>query len=122
MLEMAVRFSLLAFSTPGFASDEHLSGTQPHTGAAMSLMKQSDVKDDLSPGDRSKIHLCESMSLPDATGYSMAEPNATEASLSVFTRNYSVEHTNARISSRPTTNSIGSTEPNAPEASKSSQP
>src|SRR5208337_2454667 len=28
MLETATRFSLLAFGTPGFAPDEHLSGTQ----------------------------------------------------------------------------------------------
>jgi hypothetical protein len=30
MLEIATRFSLLAFGTPGFAPDEHLSGTQPN--------------------------------------------------------------------------------------------
>lgn len=91
------------------------------TGAAMSLMKQSGVKDHLSPGYRSKIDLCESMSLPDATGYSMAEPTATGASQPALTRDYSAEHTIASILSRPTANSIGSTEPKAPETSKSSQ-
>ena len=30
MLELAVRFPFLAFGTPGFASDEHLPGTQPN--------------------------------------------------------------------------------------------
>ena len=30
MLEIAARFPFLAFGTPGFAPDEHLSGTQPN--------------------------------------------------------------------------------------------
>jgi hypothetical protein len=30
MLETVARFSLLAFGIPGFAPDEHVSGTQPN--------------------------------------------------------------------------------------------
>ena len=42
----------------------------------MSLIKKSDVKNHLSPRYRTKIHLCPPVSQPDATGYSVAEPDA----------------------------------------------
>jgi hypothetical protein len=40
----------------------------------MSLIRKSDLKNHLSPRYRSKIHLCEPVSQPDAIGYSVAEP------------------------------------------------
>ena len=50
----------------------------------MSLIKKSDVKNHLSPHFRTKIHLCEPVSQPDATGYSVAEPDAINANPSQF--------------------------------------
>jgi len=45
----------------------------------MSLIKQSDVKNHLSPRFRTKIHLRQPESQPDATGFSAAEPDAINA-------------------------------------------
>lgn len=53
---------------------------------------QSDVKNHLSPRFRTKIHRCEPMSQPDATGFSGAEPDATRADQSVFSDDFVVEH------------------------------
>jgi len=40
----------------------------------MSNIKQSDVKNHLSPRFNPKIHLCQPESEPDATGFSQEEP------------------------------------------------
>ena len=45
----------------------------------MSNIKQSDVKNHLSPRFNPKIHLCQPESEPDATGFSEEEPAGAEA-------------------------------------------
>ncbi len=45
----------------------------------MSLIKQSDVKNHLSPRHRTRIHLAEPASQPDATGFSEEQPDHTDA-------------------------------------------
>jgi hypothetical protein len=111
----------LAFGIPGFAPDEHLSDTQPNTGAAMSLIKQSDVKNHLSPHFRTKIHLCDPVSQPDATGYSVPETDAIKANASDFAKDFVAEHSAfgvAVATPGPVTGSVG---PQAPKVSKSAQ-
>lgn len=49
------------------------------TGAAVSLIKKSDVKNHLSLRYRTRIHVSELESQPDATGFSAAEPDAIQA-------------------------------------------
>jgi len=58
----------------------------------MSLIRQSDVKNHLSPRFRTKIHLCEPESQPDATGFSAAEPDTIEKTSSDFTADFVAEH------------------------------
>ena len=57
----------------------------------MSLHKQSDVKNHLSPRYRAKVHLCEPVS--DATGFSGAEPDAIKAIPLGFAEDFLAEHT-----------------------------
>ena len=56
----------------------------------MSLHKQSDVKNHLSPRYRTKIHLCEPVS--EATGLSAAEPDAIRAVPLGFAEDFLAEH------------------------------
>ena len=65
------------------------------TGAAVSLTKQSDVKNHLSPRYRAKIHLCEPASQPDATGSPVVEAEPTGTNPSTFAKDYSADHTMA---------------------------
>ena len=44
----------------------------------MSLIKQSDVKNHLSARHRTRIHLAEPASQPDATGFSGEQPERTD--------------------------------------------
>lgn len=86
----------------------------------MSLLKQSDVKNHLSPRYRSKIHLRESVCQPDATSASVAEPDVTQAIPSDFARDFVAEHSSAGTVERaPLTGSFSS---QAPAASRSVQP
>jgi hypothetical protein len=121
MLEVAVRFPLLAFGIPGLAPDEHLSGTQPNDGATMSLIEKSDVKDQLSPRDSTKIHLCEPVSQPDATGFSEAEPEATQSKPTVFAKDFVAEHSTAGAAVTPNDRVTVSNGPKAMANKKSAQ-
>jgi hypothetical protein len=77
MLRSVRSHLFLAFGNPGFASDEHRSGRQPITGAALSVIEKSDEKDHLSPRRPTGIHLVASQ--PDATGFSGEESQAENA-------------------------------------------
>lgn len=61
----------------------------------MSNIRQSDVKNHLSPRFRTKIHLCQPGSQPDATGYSVAEPDAIETNPSNFSEDFVAEHSSS---------------------------
>ncbi|MGA3035142.1 MAG: hypothetical protein ABSD70_17785 [Terracidiphilus sp.] len=45
----------------------------------MSIIKESDVKNHLSPQFHTKIHLCQPETQPDATGFSSEEPATADA-------------------------------------------
>ncbi len=87
----------------------------------MSLIKKSDVKNHLSPPFLTKIHLCEPESQPDATGYSVAEPNAIKANASSFAEDFVAEHSSPRVAAAPGDHLPGSFRPEAATASKSVQ-
>jgi hypothetical protein len=109
MLEAATRYSLLAFGTPGFAPDEHLSGTQPTSGVAMSQITQSDVKNHPPPRFHTKIHLCDPVSKTDAAPCSGAEPNAIKSDPAIFAQDFVPEHSSsvaAVASADPVTGTI----------------
>jgi hypothetical protein len=61
----------------------------PHraTGAAMSLTKKSDVKNDPFSRNRSEIHLHRSSSQPDATGFSGGQSDSISSNAAEKTRN-----------------------------------
>jgi hypothetical protein len=50
----------------------------------MSQIRQSDVTHHLPPRFHTKIHLCDPVSQPDATGYPVPEPDAIKADQSTF--------------------------------------
>jgi len=87
----------------------------------MSLTRKSDVKNHLSPRFRTETHLCAPAGLRDATGCSVAGPDAIGTIPTPFALDYSVEHTFAGRSSTTSANSTGSTDPQAPEIPKSAQ-
>jgi hypothetical protein len=87
----------------------------------MSLIKQSDVKNHLSPQFRTKIHLCHPVSQPDATGYSVAETDAVQANASAFARDFVAEHSASGAAIAPPNPVAGSTSHKAPALSKSAQ-
>ncbi len=87
----------------------------------MSIIKQSDVKDHLSPRFRTEIHLCDPVSQPDATGYSVAEPVAIKASASSFTEDFVAEHSAPRVAAAPGDHLPGSFRPETPTVSRSAQ-
>jgi hypothetical protein len=93
------------------------------TGAAMSLIRQSDVKNHLSPRFRTKIHLCQPESQPDATGFSAAEPVAINATASSFTEDFVAEHSAPDAAAVPGGHLPGSFRPEteAPKVSKSAR-
>ena len=122
MLETAVRFS---FSPSAFQASLQTSIFQARdrtTGADMSITEKRDVKNHLSLRHSKDIFLCAPLSQPDATGYSLAEPAATRANPSAFTRDYSAEHTIAVMPSSPAAKSTGSTESKTQDTSKSARP
>jgi len=87
----------------------------------MSPLKRSDVKNHLHPPFLTKIHLVESESQPDATGYSVAEADAIEANPSNFAEDFVTEHSSSRVAVAPTNPETGSSSPQAPAVSKSVQ-
>ncbi len=87
----------------------------------MSLIKQSDVKNHLSPRFRTKIHLCQPESQPDATGFSVAEPDAISATSLNFTEDFVAEHSASVASLAGTDPVTGSIRPQPPTGSKSAR-
>ena len=87
----------------------------------MSLIKKSDVKNHLSPRFRTKIHLCQPESQPDATGFSVAEPDAIKADPSGFAEDFVAEHSSSGVALAPADPLTGSIRPQAPAVSKSVQ-
>ena len=87
----------------------------------MSQIRQSDVKNHLSPRFRTKIHLCDPVSQPDATGYSVAEPDAIQANPATFAEDFVAEHSSPSEAASPGDHLPGSFRPEAPAASKSAQ-
>ena len=87
----------------------------------MSLIKQSDVENHLSPQICSKIHLCAPVSQPDATGYSVPETEAGKADLPNFVQDFVAEHSSSGAAAKPGDHLPGSFRPEAPKVSKSAQ-
>jgi hypothetical protein len=87
----------------------------------MSNIRQSDVKNHLSARVRTKIHLCEPMSQPDATGFSGIEPQATKAETSAFADDFVVEHSSLGSIPVPDDRASDSVRPLAGSGSKRAQ-
>lgn len=87
----------------------------------MSITEKSDVKNDLSPRYRTKIHLCDPASQPDATGYSVTESDAIRADTSPSAKHDSAEQTIAVMTPTSTDNSTGCTDAQVSETSNSAQ-
>jgi hypothetical protein len=87
----------------------------------MSLIKKGDVKNHLSPQFRTKIHLCQPESQPDATGYSVAEANAIETHASSFAEDFVAEHSSSGVAVAPPSPVTGSVGPPVTNVSKSAQ-
>ena len=88
----------------------------------MSPIKRNDVENHLHPPFLTKIHLCEPVSQPDATGYSVAEPDTIKANPSGFAGDFVAEHSSSGLAFAPTDTDTGSIRPQAPAASKSVRP
>jgi hypothetical protein len=87
----------------------------------MSLIGKSDVKNHLSPRFRTEIHLCNPVSQPDATGYSVAEAVAIHATVLSFTEDFVAEHSVPRVAAAPGDHLPGSFHPEPLTVSKSAQ-
>src|SRR5208282_1984479 len=83
------------------------------TGAAMSVFNKSDVKDHLHlpPRFYTKMHLYPPLSQPDATGFSVAEPDAIRAKSSDFAEDFLEEHSSIGVAVAPTHPVTGSIAP-----------
>jgi hypothetical protein len=87
----------------------------------MSQIRQSDVKNHLSPRFRTKIHLCDPASPPDATGHSAPEPGAIQANSSNFAQDFVAEHSAPGAAVAPLDPVTGPIRPHVVMASKSAQ-
>ena len=88
------------------------------TGAEMSLVKGSDVKNHLSPRFRTKIHPWPLLSQPDATGFSVPEPDTISANSSEFAKDYVGEHSSSGVAVAPADPVAGPIRPQASAPSK----
>jgi hypothetical protein len=91
------------------------------TGAAVSLIKKSDVKNHLSPRHRTEIHLCPPESQPDATGFSAAESSPDQPDASDSAKDLVAEHSSSGSSLAQGNPLIGSIGSQAPATSESVQ-
>jgi hypothetical protein len=87
----------------------------------VSLKKQSDVKNHLSPRFRTQIHLCEPVSQPDATGFSETEPEAIKTEPSIFAEDFVAEHSTSVSAAAPADGVTVSSGPQAVTNQKSAQ-
>jgi hypothetical protein len=88
----------------------------------MSPIKSNDVKNHMHPPFLTKIHLCEPVSQPDATGYSVVEPDTIKANPSGFAEDFFTEHSSSSLAVAPTDPVTGSIRPQARAACKSVRP
>ena len=84
----------------------------------MSQIRQSDARNHLSPRFRTKIHLCDPVSQPDATGYSVPEPDAIKTDPTTFALDFVAEHSSPSEAATPGDHLPGSFRPEAPAISK----
>jgi hypothetical protein len=87
----------------------------------MSLVKRSDVKNHLSPRFRTKIHLCESVSQPDATGFSSDEPDTTTPQPAEFADDFIGEHSSSGAAGAPSRQAPVAVRLQAPSTTKSAR-
>ncbi len=88
----------------------------------MSQIGQSDgKKNHLPPRFHTKIHLCDPVSQPDATGYSESEPDAIKADPSIFAQDFIVEHSSSGAAVAPGDPVSDSIRPHVATASKNAQ-
>jgi hypothetical protein len=87
----------------------------------MSEISQSDGKNHLSPRFHTKIHLCDPVSQPDATGCSVPKPDAVKADPSTFAQDFVAEHSLSGAATAPANPIIGSIRLLVPTASKRAQ-
>jgi hypothetical protein len=92
------------------------------TGAAVSLIKKSDVKNHLSPRHRTEIHLCPPESQPDATGFSAAEAGTVQPDASNSAQDRIAELSSSGRAPAPGNPGIGAIGSQAPATSKSVKP
>jgi len=85
----------------------------------MSLHKQSDVKNHLSPRYRTKIHLCKPVS--GAVGLSAGEPDAIKLIPLGFAEDFLAEHSSSGEVPASTGPVTGSTSPQAAAVSKNAR-
>lgn len=88
----------------------------------MSLIKKSDVKNHLSSRYRTQIHLCQPESQPDATAFSVAEPDAIQANSLNFAADFVAEHSSSGTALAQGNPLIGAIGLQAPSTSKNVQP
>jgi hypothetical protein len=86
----------------------------------MSNIRRSDVKNHLSPRFRTKTHLSEPVSQPDATGFSGIELETVKATRSNFDADFIAEHSSG-VAVAPAEPVTGSIRPQAPTVSKSAR-
>lgn len=82
----------------------------------MNLIKKCDVKNHPSPSHRTKIHLCPPLSGPDATAYSVAEPDASKADPSGFAEDSAAEHSSSIAPADRVADSSSAQPPAGPES------
>ncbi len=87
----------------------------------MSLVKKSDVKNHLSPRFRTKIHLSQPESQPDATGFSGAEPDTNQENRATFSKDFIAEHSSIAKPMKSVDLLTDSTRPLSSRVSKSAQ-
>ena len=87
----------------------------------MSNIRKSDVKNHVYPKSHTDIHLVPAVSLPDATGYSAAEPVAVEAGSPGFAKDFFADHSSSGAAVAPAKPVAGSTSPQPPTVSRSAQ-
>ena len=87
----------------------------------MSQIRQSDVKNHLSPRFHTKIHLCDPVSNADATACSVPEPDAIKFDPAVFAKDFVAEHSLSGTAVGPADPVTGSIRIHVPMPSKSAQ-
>lgn len=87
----------------------------------MSLLRKSDVKNHLSLRLRTELYLCPPKSQTRTISFSLAEPDATNTSLSAFAEDFIAEHSSPAKDFAPIDSVANSIRLRAPAISKSAQ-